>query len=121
MIDNFFYTLGGEDGHEPVLTDAESWGLWIESNPNRHVGNDEIGDFLVSTVFLTTNHNWGFTDPRPVLFETMIFRKNAAGEYKSDNYQERFCTWKEAEVGHWAGIAVAEGWIATGYPYLPKD
>ena len=47
---------------------------------------------VVSTVFLGMDHS--FDGGTPVLFETMIF----GGEY--DQFQERYCTWDEAEEGH---------------------
>jgi hypothetical protein len=48
----------------------------------------------VSTVFLGLNHNYGFGNSAPVLFETMVF----GGEY--DLFQERYYTYIGAEAGH---------------------
>lgn len=77
------------DGKNPVpCFDITQWAL---SKSNRIVSKDQFGDVNVSTVFLGLDHSFGGT---PVLFETMIF----GGEH--DQYQERYCTWDEAEKGH---------------------
>jgi hypothetical protein len=62
----------------------------------KRVGNTQISiDVAVSTVFLGIDHNWGFrNEERPILFETMVFGGEHAG------YQDRYCTWEEAEIGH---------------------
>lgn len=77
------------DGHEPKA--VNSYLDW-DSFENVHVSKTEIGDISVSTVFLGVDHSFG--EGSPVLFETMIF----GGEH--DGYQERYCTWDEAEAGH---------------------
>ena len=71
--------------------DLFKWAEWFET-AKRHVANDFIGKVHVSTVFLGLNHNFGVG--KPILFETMIFGG------KHDQYQERYCTWEEAEEGH---------------------
>lgn len=85
---------------------------------NRIVKQDNIRikeeEFTVSTVFLALNHN--FSDHgNPILFETMIFfnteinerifSKNLAIINKLEDYQERYCTWEEAEQGHKKAIS----------------
>lgn len=64
------------------------------SSSLKRVGDDIIEDQRVSTVFLHMDHNMGFEDERPVLFETMIF----GGEYNEEMW--RYCTWDEAKAGH---------------------
>ncbi len=77
------------DGKTPVpLFDTTKWGLQVD----KIIGKDQFGSVSVSTVFLGMDHSFGGGDP--VLFETMIF----GGEH--DQYQERYCTWDEAEKGH---------------------
>jgi len=77
------------DGKTPVpLFDTTKWGLKVD----KIIGKDQFGSVSVSTVFLGIDHSFGGGDP--VLFETMIF----GGEH--DQYQERYCTWDEAEKGH---------------------
>ena len=77
------------DGKIPVpFFDTTKWGLQVD----KIIGKDQFGSVSVSTVFLGMDHSFGGGDP--VLFETMIF----GGEH--DQYQERYCTWDEAEKGH---------------------
>jgi hypothetical protein len=79
------------DGKTPIpCFDITKWGS--QSKEDKTVGRDQFGDVSVSTVFLGMDHS--FSGGTPVLFETMIF----GGEY--DQYQERYCTWDEAESGH---------------------
>ena len=58
----------------------------------------------VSTVFLGLDHRfWG--EGQPILFETMIF----GGPFNDNqtmycDYQERYCTWGQAETGHEAAL-----------------
>ena len=74
---------------KPVLEAAQ----WLEDNDHRRtVKRDEIGDILVSTVFLGLDHAWN--SDVPVLWETMIF----GGEH--DQYQERYTSHKDALEGH---------------------
>jgi hypothetical protein len=86
------YTL---DGKTPVPCDWHEYYEWKASLEENviHVGEDMIGEARVSTVFLGIDHNYKGKG-RPVLFETMVF-----GGPLTD-YQERYCTWEEAEKGH---------------------
>lgn len=80
-------------GKKPVLIkDVLEWARWFET-AKRHVAKDDVGKIRVSTVFLGIDHN--FAGGTPILFETMIF-----GSKKHEGYQERYCTWQEAEEGH---------------------
>jgi hypothetical protein len=71
--------------------DLMAFARWFEK-ADRHVARTQIGDALVSTVFLGFDHRYG--DGPPILFETMIFSSPLAG------YQKRCCTWAEAEQQH---------------------
>lgn len=74
---------------KPVLEAAQ----WLEDNDHRRtVKRDEIGDILVSTVFLGLDHAWD--SDTPVLWETMIF----GGEH--NQYQERYTSHEDALEGH---------------------
>ena len=63
----------------------------------RRVARDDIGDALVSTVFLGLNHRWD--DGPPLIFETMIF----GGPH--DESQWRYSTEAMAQAGHAAIVA----------------
>ena len=70
-------------------------------NPDSTVGRTEIGGYRVSTVFLLIDHR-SIPGPAslPIVFETMIFPINSNRDNPFGDYQERYCTWKEAEAGH---------------------
>ena len=59
----------------------------------RQVGIDVIGRVIVSSIFLSVDHNF-FDDGEPILFETMVFN----GVY--NGMQKRYSTWEAAEKGH---------------------
>jgi hypothetical protein len=83
------------DGHEPKQTnDMEVWHrlMFGEESDKRTVAFDQIGDVMVSTVFLGLNHALG--DEDRILFETMVF----GGPL--DRECVRYATWDEAEHGH---------------------
>ena len=79
------YYILNEDGNPKIAT-YEEWIEWHQAPGNRTVAKDNIGDVLVSTVFVS----FGF----PVFFETMIF----GGEH--DETQLRYDTRAEAIQGH---------------------
>ena len=91
------------DGKTPVpCDDIHEWGRQF-TDADRIVARTEEPKYLVSTVFLGSDHSFGFGGP-PVVFETMIF----ADDLLNEEYQERYCTWEEAEAGHKRAIEYAE-------------
>ena len=66
-----------------------------KESAGKHVAYDEIGGYRISTIFLGTNHQYDLNNPKPILFETMIF-----GDYPGE-YQERYSTYDEAIEGHY--------------------
>jgi hypothetical protein len=82
-----------EDNNPLPMEDIEAWAKWFETH-DRHVADTQLPNGIrVSTVFLGLDHNLGLIGP-PVLWETMIFGG------KLDQYQERYSSRKDAEVGH---------------------
>ena len=76
------------------------WAQQFES-ANRHVAEDFINDYRISTVWMGINiHNF---DP-PLVFETMIFR------HGKEVYLTRSSTWDEAKKTH----EVALNWVKRG-------
>ncbi len=80
--------------------DLMRWGRFMQ-DADRHAAQTMVKGVRVSTVFLGLDHNWD--GGPPVLFETMIF----GGEH-DEEYQERCCTWAEAEDMHKAAVKVAK-------------
>jgi hypothetical protein len=62
----------------------------------KQVAVTEIGDVLISTVWLGMDHGYG--DGEPMIFETMQF----GGECDSD--MERYSSLEEAQAGHDAWV-----------------
>ena len=60
---------------------------------DRTVARDQIGEVLVSTVFLALDHQYG--NGPPLLYETMVFVDGESGEW-----QWRYHTRESAEIGH---------------------
>lgn len=87
---------------KPVEVDMMEWAHWA-SNGSKAVASDCIeGGIRVSTVFLGLDHRYGEIPGPPILFETMIFGG------MNDGYQDRYCTWEEAEEGHKEALKLAK-------------
>jgi hypothetical protein len=85
-----------------------TWAKSLGDSSARIVRRDEIGDVVVSTVWLGLDHNFGGKGP-PLIFETMVF-----GGTNSE-YQERYSTEAAAIAGHERiAAAVKEGRIIGG-------
>jgi hypothetical protein len=61
-------------GHRLELME---WARLFEDNNYKRVALDEVGDYVVSTVWMGSDHNYWPTG-RPLIFETMVF---AAGDW----------------------------------------
>lgn len=96
------------EGHTPVPCTMEEFAMSMEDPLCRVVSNTMVEEIRISTVFLGLDHNYG--EGPPILFETMIF----GGAH--DQYQERYCTWEEAEEGHKVAVKLVEDTIKTFQP-----
>jgi hypothetical protein len=86
------------EGKEPKLVDLMTWGKWMECMSNRRIGYTELSKGIeVSTVFLGTDHGFGYNDKK-ILFETLV----CGG--KCDEEMLRYSTYEEAEKGHEAMV-----------------
>lgn len=79
----------------------EQWGDVLKNDPfsrivARTMVHDEYGEYLVSTVWLGLDHQYG--NGPPLIFETMIFIKS--GEGALDEEQWRYATEEQAMLGH---------------------
>lgn len=88
------YALNGKN-----IVQCESVAEWVKLNKegSRNVIKTMIGKTMISTVFISLDHNYfGGT---PILFETMIF--NAGRDLPGlEGYQARYRYYDEAEHGH---------------------
>ena len=80
-----------QDGIVVEVDDILTWGRYFNT-ADRTIARTQIGDALVSTVFLGLNHRFG--PGSPLLFETMVFGGELEGE------TERYETIDEARIGH---------------------
>ena len=64
----------------------------------RIVKQEDVGDYLVSTVWLGLNHN--YADGPPLIFETMVFGREDAGKSGDECFCERYSTEAQAVAGH---------------------
>lgn len=90
-----YYIL--ENKRPKPINDALEWSRFMANQENRIIKQTTLENgIFVSTVFLGIDH--GFHGRKSLLFETMIF----GGEH--DQFQERYETWEEAEIGHQRAI-----------------
>ena len=81
----------------------------------RHVGWEEVGGCLVSTVFLGVDHNFSGRGP-PLLFETMLF----PGDHHGAVVCQRYSTWDDAFLGHRAKVRELQQATALANALLDK-
>jgi hypothetical protein len=93
-----------EYGEIKPCDDIIEWARWMDKH-DRNIARDiiktDVGQIMVSTVFLGMDHS--FAEGPPILFETMIFGG------KHDQYQERCSTLDEAKIMHEEAVKLVEG------------
>lgn len=108
-----YYILKEDHTTEPC--EMLDWAMWASSNREKLVVKQEtVNDVKVSTVFIGLNHAF-LGQGAPLIFETMIF----GGPH--DQYQERYCTWEEAEEGHERALKLAKKSIEPPNQTLPPE
>ena len=80
--------------------DLMTWAKWVEAQPDAKIVKQEyVADFWVSTVFLGLDHRFG--PGSPVLFETLVFKREPSGKIDfNEVHGERCGTYEEAEEMH---------------------
>lgn len=74
------------------------WAAKLEDDNYRVVAQDVVKKkYYISTVWLGIDHNLSKENGKPVIFETMVFKKF---EKDGDVEQIRYCTLQEAKKGH---------------------
>lgn len=73
---------------------VEDWALWMSTNPNTRIAKTEGDGYIVSTVFIGLDHNYGGGPPE--IFETMVFKQGEATNLDC----ERCGTYKQALKNH---------------------
>lgn len=95
---HYVVEVGGVIREEPDVKKCAEW-LYTAylrdfMDGGKIVKKETIGNYLVSTVFLTLDHQFG--EGPPLLFETMVFPNGSWDE----EYMERYSTYQEALEGH---------------------
>lgn len=104
MTEHMHYIL--DENRKPVAVDMMTWVRSFDRK-NRQVDRTELPNgYLVSTVFLGLDHNWG--PGPPLIFETMTFPECPDGE----QIQDRYSTRDEAKAGHADVCLRAAEWTA---------
>jgi hypothetical protein len=116
VIDSRYYLL--DDDNQPHPVDFEEMCAWRRSTENFNVlRKDDVAGVVVSTIFLGIDH--GFGDGLPVLWETMVFRREADGSINyTDIDGERYTSHADAIAGHTSVIdhALAGKYSKTEVP-----
>lgn len=94
---------------EPISMEEAHW--LLADQEARRVGLDQIGPYMVSTVFLVLDHGLG--QGKPVLYETMVFSADAWHEPAGGKARDlkdfdilRYHTEAEARQGHEAMLTL---------------
>ena len=90
------------DGHEPRQADPLTWAQQFENSDRIVAETVTAHGARISTVFMGVDMNYRGIGP-PLLFESLVFGGRHAGNGM------RYATWAEAEAGHAAIVAEAEG------------
>lgn len=80
--------------------DLMTWGRLFEDENYKVIKQQQIGDYLISTVWMGVDYNFNrfFDKDSPLhIFETMVFSKK---DKDADLDQERYSTLEEAKAGH---------------------
>lgn len=82
------------------------WWMWcvINGSLDRHVGEDVIEDFVISTVWMGIDHSFSLMQSVKFIFETMIFYNGPDEITEFQAFQERYSALEEAEQGHQRAI-----------------
>lgn len=96
--------------------DLLTWARWMEG-ADRVVKQEDLCDYWISTCFLGLDHNFSGDDSSaPILFETIVFHGwtefNGRQIRASTDYQARYSTWDEAEMGHLRALRYVQELIA---------
>ena len=92
----FYYIF--DENKKTIPVELDEYLAWSEKNKKRHVADEIIAGYRVSTVFLGVDYHSHDYQGAPALFETMIF--DAESGHDVFWYEKRCSTWSEAEQQH---------------------
>lgn len=100
-----YYKL--DENKNAIPCSVKEWGdqrKQMSLGGEKHVNEEYFGDYWISTVWLGLDH--GFSDGKPLIFETMVFK----GDCRTEDYCDHYSTWEEAEEGHKRAVE----WVKNG-------
>ncbi len=108
-----------DDDGEPVrVEDLAAWGTWMASHDAIRVvaRTHPVPGVRVSTVFLGLDHNFGFDQSPPILWETMLFVAKPHALAGLDLEQWRYPSRQAALQGHAAAVQLVRAEAALHLP-----
>lgn len=103
-MNSMFYKL--DENKNAIPCSSKEWGeqrTLMRKTKSKHVNDETINGFRVSTVWLGINHAMHGA-PTPLIFETLVFDKS------EEIYFEQYPTWIMAEEGHKRAVE----WVKNG-------
>src|SRR5262249_17301779 len=90
----------------------------VRESCDPHVATDDVGEYWISTVWLSSDHSFSRFFSReekqaPIIFETMIFCDDEKIENHFTDYQERYCNVEEAELGHQKAVQMVKDYLSN--------
>jgi hypothetical protein len=88
------------------IYDTLKWGKLLEDKNYKIVKQEPTpgGRYWVSTVWMGIDHSFTWIEdkpnPRPIIFETMVFDQKDNNDPMADNDMDRYSTEAEAAIGH---------------------
>lgn len=106
------------------------WGALHDEEDYIRVGLDEIGPYVVSTVWIGLDHSFTEHGP-PIIFETLVFTSSAwhdttdrddpDHESLSEIDGKRYSTLQEAQEGHEETVLLVRATLDTEGPLGPQN
>lgn len=102
------YILNDQGEPEPC-EDLMTWGTWLETSiDKRRVARDEVGEYKISTVFLSMDHDFSMSGI-PVLWESMVFKDGSdVSDTEPDLDARRYSSKEDAIKGHKELVEIAK-------------
>lgn len=116
-----------DEEHVLHSTTLDGWAAWFaKRGPDaRRVAQTETQFFMISTVFLGIDHQFG--EGPPLVFETMVFARDPHHDAElgfsvhEDFDQIRYATWDDAVTGHQTAVRRCELREAQGIAMVKEE
>lgn len=111
-IDKGRYWILSEHGEPTTVETLQEWAVWYETGENRILRQEDVGQFTVSTVYLSGpefgDAGDGYMPSLGNVWETMIFARHASSDkVERTDYQRRCLTRESAWTMHGEAVDIA--------------